>query len=339
MSPCSRMRQPKTCAHLARLHFLACAVCFAFPLHTKRGICVRSNQNFPRFPFLRMLSNGSAMHLTPAVMDSQVLGTVRARVSAVTLPHNSPVLRSREAEEATLRSACELVREATTTGVKRPRALGMRNARGYTLAHMFVLKHEQESLQALLRFATPSFVDVQDAEGVSALHLACRVGDLSAVEALLYAGADVSMCALENVTPLHIAARAGHANIVKLLCHAHARVDARNDFGWTPLHMAAMNGHLDVCETLVDNRADVDATNVYKRSAAIIAAANGRSEVVQMLLERGANPALRDTTDMTYDMWAAAFAAADPADGSIGPSGLLPPSKSAVPRAQSLRTS
>lgn len=193
-----------------------------------------------------------------------------------------------------------LVSAAPDNAVVKRRVLGMRNAMGYTVAHLLVLVGARNELETLLTFAEPAFLDIADKQGVTPLHLACRLGHDDVVSTLINAGADVHKTAEESVTPLHVAARSNCLPAVVLLLDAGAQVDVSNNYGWTPLHMACMNGALEVCELLLARGANIDARNAFQRTPLIIAAANARMRVVNMLLGRGAQEDVRDTHNMTY---------------------------------------
>ncbi|KAJ9672026.1 hypothetical protein PVL29_025600 [Vitis rotundifolia] len=97
----------------------------------------------------------------------------------------------------------------------------------------------------------------------TALHLAARMGDKSAVEELL--NRNTSLLTEKNIkgnTPLHLAARIGHFDVVEfLICHAekldvenggvYEVISMRNMKDDTPLHEAVRGGHRSVTSLLV----------------------------------------------------------------------------------------
>ena len=97
----------------------------------------------------------------------------------------------------------------------------------------------------------------------TALHLAARMGDKSAVEELL--NRNTSLLTEKNIkgnTPLHLAARIGHVDVVEfLICHAekldvenggvYEVISMRNMKDDTPLHEAVRGGHHSVTSLLV----------------------------------------------------------------------------------------
>jgi uncharacterized protein len=80
-----------------------------------------------------------------------------------------------------------------------------------------------------------------DCEGRSELHYAARDGDLSAVEKLVSAGADVNLQDTHGWSPLHFAAQASAADVAVFLIARGASIDPEDSFGNTPLSRATFN--------------------------------------------------------------------------------------------------
>jgi uncharacterized protein len=130
-------------------------------------------------------------------------------------------------------------------------------------------------------------------DGMTAIHWAAERGDPDMVDALIYAGANLSaVTRIGQYTPLHIAARTAHPRVVKALINAKADVNARTvPSGATPLHLAATAGNVDVITALLDAKAEVNATEPeWNQTPLIFAAAAGRTDAVKVLLQRGADP-------------------------------------------------
>ena len=75
------------------------------------------------------------------------------------------------------------------------------------------------------------------------LMMACAVGNKTAVEHLLKAGADTEAKPSWGSTALHVASVHGRAEIIELLIAAGADTEATTDMGCTPIEVAIHSGH------------------------------------------------------------------------------------------------
>jgi ankyrin repeat protein len=112
---------------------------------------------------------------------------------------------------------------------------------------------------------------LMDATGESSIALACAVGHVDRVRALLDADPSLVHASInsdemhvghglpDGDSLLHVAASCGHSGIAELLIERRANVNAASNKGQRPLHFAAGNGHIDVARILLEHGADVDA--------------------------------------------------------------------------------
>ena len=123
--------------------------------------------------------------------------------------------------------------------------------------------------------AADADVGIADDEGLTALHLAARQGDLIVVQELLKAGADPLSTTDRGRTALHLAAAfGGGAAVLAALLDADTPIDAPDEDGATPLHLAiAACRSEDALFALIDSGADVDAPDNDGRTPLHIAAA------------------------------------------------------------------
>ena len=76
---------------------------------------------------------------------------------------------------------------------------------------------------------------------------AARLGDVTAVKALLKSGADVNAAQGDGMTALHWAAQKGDTELVGMLLSAGASVRATTRLGgYTPMHLASQAGQARV---------------------------------------------------------------------------------------------
>ena len=86
--------------------------------------------------------------------------------------------------------------------------------------------------------ANPAMRDARTGLGSTPLHLAATNPDVSALKALLAAGADVNARDVDGNTPLHMAAYTNRTENAKVLLEAGADVNAETTGGRTPISVA-----------------------------------------------------------------------------------------------------
>eukprot|EP00937_MAST-01D_sp_MAST-1D-sp2_P007844 g7844.t1 len=101
-------------------------------------------------------------------------------------------------------------------------------------------------------------VNKRDRDGSALLHLACKVGDMAAVDALLSGGANLVNADRRNRHPLHCAAEAGATAVAARLIEelvackrAALMLQAVDETGLTPLHLAARTQRGDASPALL----------------------------------------------------------------------------------------
>jgi hypothetical protein len=116
-------------------------------------------------------------------------------------------------------------------------------------------------LELLLKYkADPNQRDrVREKESETALHLAARNSDESAVELLLKYKADPNARTDSGITPLHWAAQSDNAPIIDMLLAHKANANAADDKGETPLHRIVAGGATNSIAKLVQSGADLNA--------------------------------------------------------------------------------
>ena len=124
---------------------------------------------------------------------------------------------------------------------------------------------------------------------MSALHLAAKAGRLGVVQALLRAGATVSLLNKVNYTALHCALVGGHVEVARALQSAGAKVDqVVHDMGLqTFLYRVSCAGNLTQVLNALSLRAQPDLKNIQGSTALHCASGKGHVEVVSALLNHG----------------------------------------------------
>ena len=128
-----------------------------------------------------------------------------------------------------------------------------RNGAGNTSLHLVVAAGSLQGIDLLIQHGAD--LDARDAQGRSALHIACTASggpDASEdmVTRLLRAGSNPNLSDDTGSTPLHVAAANGKESCLQALLEGGA-VSQLNHAGNTPLHISAVQGHLAVMQRLV----------------------------------------------------------------------------------------
>ncbi len=169
-------------------------------------------------------------------------------------------------------------------------------------------------------------INVQNASGLCALHIATQKGLIDMVLLLLEHGANpnikvgltddpVGTSTRENVpflstvwvqdmltelkgladrTALHIATHNGYLQIAALLLQQGAFVDIQDSGGCTPLHWACISGNMDCVHLLINQGASINIQDLAQSTPLHEAVRHKHLSVVKILLDKGANPELLD---------------------------------------------
>ena len=134
---------------------------------------------------------------------------------------------------------------------------------------------------------------------VTELINAVKAGEISAVQRMLAAGADVNSRDGDGATLLMLAAQEGDLPMVKALLDGGADVNACDERGWAALAKAVYNtemkrGFAEVVTALIDAGANTEAAIGYGVRPLMLAAGYGETEVVEALLKAGADVLARN---------------------------------------------
>lgn len=140
-------------------------------------------------------------------------------------------------------------------------------------------------------------IDVRDADGATALLVACEENHTSFARRLIDHGADVTLADSNDSTALHHATKHGDLEFVKLLLRKGVDKDMirEEDGGFrSALHIAAQEGLPQVLQCLVDDGALLDQRGSYGWTALQYACLHSQLECLTILLKAGATVTLRD---------------------------------------------
>ena len=135
-------------------------------------------------------------------------------------------------------------------------------------------------------------LNIRDAFGNAALHVACCRGQKEIADILLSGGARPNVVNNDLLTPLHYVAAAQNDQpvLAELLCSFHAKINMMTWRHVRPLHCAAVQGNVGVVDVLLDHLVVVDAADEKKNTALHYAVHRGFYTIVRLLLRAGANP-------------------------------------------------
>jgi ankyrin repeat protein len=141
----------------------------------------------------------------------------------------------------------------------------------------------------------------RNAAGQTALHLAVQCAYFPGIDALLAAGADISIPDGRGRTAMHVAAvlPAFAPESVARLWDGGAEVVTADDDGVTPLHLAAATNNGLCVTALLYYGANRDARTVSGDTALHLAASSGGSDAAHALLGSGAIPSLVGAEGLT----------------------------------------
>ncbi|XP_060838155.1 histone-lysine N-methyltransferase EHMT2 [Rhopalosiphum padi] len=140
----------------------------------------------------------------------------------------------------------------------------------------------------------------------TALHVACRQGNLMIVYILLKAGVDPNRVDNKMKSPMRMAAKSGHSDIVQYLIDFNGSPEIKDIQGMTSLHLAAKNGKLECCKIILNNQPSmVNWKDNGGWTPLVWACENSHIDVVKFFISFIPNTRISDDENNVALHWAA----------------------------------
>lgn len=176
---------------------------------------------------------------------------------------------------------------------------------------LYVMANKDGSMQ----FSIYDWLNSEDAEGLTPLHLAVCARNIYATRMLINMGVDLNVKMRHGWTPLHAAAFYNYEDMACILLDAGAEVNNLSDYKMslldryipisfkcnykrTPLQTAVIKNNIDVMRLLIDKGANVNLQDDSK-TPLHIAVLNHNVYSVQMLIAAGADLNIQDEDGST----------------------------------------
>lgn len=144
-----------------------------------------------------------------------------------------------------------------------------------------------EGMQDLHKMSVPKLKSL-DSNNTPWLFVALLRENTQFVENLLSSGADINIQDNDGLSALHFAVLGRRKEMVNLLISHGAEFNLQDWMGYTPLAYAVENGFTDIVKILLNADVDVNLDNGSGITPISIAVENGFTEIVKMLLDAGA---------------------------------------------------
>ena len=175
-----------------------------------------------------------------------------------------------------------------------------KNKEGDMPVHIAAYNGRGETIMALItEFGCDA--NIEDSDGWTLLHYACKAGNVSLVQTLIEHKADITAKNKEGDMPVHIAVCNDIGEVIlALITEFGCDTNIANSNGWTLLHYACKAGNVSLVRTLIKHKADITVKNNRGDMPVHIAADYDREEVILALItEFGCDTNIADSNGWT----------------------------------------
>ncbi|XP_023312132.1 uncharacterized protein LOC111692382 [Anoplophora glabripennis] len=167
-------------------------------------------------------------------------------------------------------------------------------SKGAALDNTWSVKRSQNYILAdqlhIIKFFidTKGDINIEDASGYTALHLAAASGQLEIVQLLIESKANGDIRDRNGRTALHLAVFRGHLDIVEFLARHEVNVNIKDKYGHTLIHYLVLStDHLDVLKLILEGGGDANLQSKNGRTALHLATDSNNLDAVKLLVEFG----------------------------------------------------
>ncbi|KAL1117602.1 hypothetical protein AAG570_003917 [Ranatra chinensis] len=155
---------------------------------------------------------------------------------------------------------------------------------GNTPLHVTVNNKHSQLAQIILE-ANTAILDMENSDGMTALHIASSLGCRGIIESLVQCGSDVDKQNKNGNTALHLACAANDLETVELLISKGADLNSLNERLQSPIHIAAEYGYTEICQMLLAAGANIEQKEQGGRTPLYIAARGSFTAIVDMIIK------------------------------------------------------
>ncbi|CAB3410789.1 unnamed protein product [Caenorhabditis bovis] len=186
--------------------------------------------------------------------------------------------------------------------------IGKTDPEGNTALHIASRSSQSFALKLILSVLPNStkqeVINIQNAQGLTALHCAVREGDPDAVHYLMNHGARIDLADHYGNTAVHLLSETYNESIFKEILEPSRgqsyNINQLNNEGYCPLHMAVRKLKLSLIEMLIEAGADVNLLDREKKRNALLHAVEMNDiEAIQILVEKNSDTNVEDVNGDT----------------------------------------
>lgn len=145
-----------------------------------------------------------------------------------------------------------------------------------------------------------TWIDHQDRDGLTALHIACVIQSYEVAEHLVDSGANCLLKDKYGKNPVHVAAETGCRSIIRLFLAESTREYGRDGEGRSLLHFLVMWQPGSLIEDFINAKSPIiDVLDKKRRTPLSYAALYNNNEALEVLIHHGAKVDLKDSNGST----------------------------------------